>query len=100
MCFQMDDEVKKGIVIGVFGGLFAGAGISLISYVREMFLTWRDKKRIYTYFTSDEIESRFGNLRWISTRKISRHTNLTQERVNYICSIHKKIIPSLGPKED
>lgn len=59
----------------------------------------RDKKNIFNFISDLIMQNREG-IRYLSTRYIASHTNLTMDRVSYICSIHENIYLSVGEKED
>jgi hypothetical protein len=92
------NDVLNGIIVGATGGTLAGVAITvvngIISYGRKSI----DKRRVYKWLlkgTSNEPGKQYR-----STRAIASWNNLTEDRVRYICSIHKKIYLSTGPRED
>ena len=90
--------VWDGIIIGGTGGAIAGLTVSLVRYGYTKFLETSHKRHLYNWLkdnTSDEEGKQFR-----STRAIASWNNLTEDRVRYICSIHKKIFLSTGEKED
>ncbi len=91
-------SVWDGIIIGAAGGAIAGLTVSFVHYVHTRICEWLHKKRLYNWLkdnTSDEEGKQFR-----STRAIASWNNLTEDRVRYICSIHKKIFLSTGETED
>ena len=92
------DSVTEGIIIGATGGGIAGLTVWLVSLMRELIVAAIHKRRIYGWLlgnTEDEFFRRFR-----STRTIASYNNLTEDRVRYICSHHKKIALSTGEEED
>lgn len=90
-------DIWDGILIGGAGGAIAGITVSLCRYGHTKILECLHKKRIYEWLkqnTSDEKGKQFR-----STRAIASWINLTEDRVRYICSIHKKIFLSTGETE-
>src|SRR5882762_6006612 len=90
--------VWDGIVIGGAGGAFAGLTVSLVHYIYRKAVECIHGRRVYTWLrgnTKDEEGERYR-----STRAIASWNNLTEDRVRYICSLHKKIYLSTGEKED
>lgn len=99
------DTISEGIIIGGAGGFIAGISIWIISVLREKVTEWSHKNRIYNWLYNETKHIGQGytvgepnDPRWRQNREIARHNNLTIDRVNYICSIHKGII--LIGKED
>jgi len=91
-------DIWSGIIIGGAGGAIAGFTVSLIRYVNIKKVTWMHKRRVYNWLkenTTDEDGKRYR-----TTRAIASWNNLTEDRVWYICSIHKKIFLSSGAAED
>lgn len=94
----MDATVLDGIVIGAAGGAIAGLTVWGTQRLREVRLERRDKRGVYEWLlknTSDDAGKQFR-----STRAIASWTNLTQDRVRYICSVHTDIFLSTGDRED
>lgn len=87
-----------GIIIGGVGGAIAGVAVWLIDFFRELRTEKRHKERIYNWLYEET--SKENADKWRSTRAIASYTNLTQDRVRYICSIHEKIVLSTGTRED
>lgn len=88
------EEITKKILIGAGVTVLSG----LVLYLPRFFINYVEKKRVYDWLksnTSSEVDSTFR-----STRTISSHCNLTEDRVRAICSTHKKIHLSTGQKED
>ena len=88
-------KIVEGIVIGIGGGAGAGLVICGISYLREKWLESRHKKRIYKWLEKG-IKSELPICDFRSSYIIARYTNLTKDRVCYICAIHPNIRERLG----
>ena len=81
-------------IIVLFVGGVAVLGIKLlIEYIKEKL----HKKRIYNWLYK---ATKQKDEKWRTTRAISSHNNLTEDRVRDICSAHDKIVSSTGKKED
>ena len=92
------NDIWDGVLIGGAGGAIAGITVGLVRYVHENFLEVRHKKRVHSWLcenTSDEDGKEYR-----STRAIASWTNLTEDRVRYICGIDKRIYLSTGPDPD
>ena len=90
--------VIDGIVVGGAGGAVAGITVYSAQYLHQKIKDYIDSSAIYRWLsenTKDEQGHRFH-----STRVISSWTNLTQDRVRYLCSHHSKIYLSTGGTED
>ncbi len=94
----MDIEVRNGIIIGAVGGAIAGLAIWLFDFLKTKTIEYLDKKRVFNWLYNETKKD--GAKKWRSTRAIASYNNLTEDRVKYICSIHEKIVPSTGEKED
>ncbi|MCB0430846.1 MAG: hypothetical protein H6585_12035 [Flavobacteriales bacterium] len=92
------DKLWQGIIIGIAGGFFASQATGLTKWTRDKLIEWSDKRRIYEWLKKNSSDKAGHKFR--STRAISSGCNLTQDRVRYICSIHKKIYLSTGINED
>ena len=91
-------DILDGIVIGGAGGAIAALVVSLIRYLGIKHSEFRDKRRVYRWLKVDSKNEPGKQFR--STRAIASWNNLTEDRVRYICSIHKKIYLSTGRHED
>ena len=89
--------VWDGIIIGGTGGAIAGLTVSFVRYVHTRIWQRSHKKRLYNWLKDNTSEE--GD-QFRSTRAIASWNNLTEDRVRYICSIHKKIFLSTGKTED
>ena len=61
-----------------------------------------DKKKVYNWLHQRTEKGKdltvgapVNDPRWVSTSEIACYTNLTKDRVRYICSSHKKIRPKI-----
>ena len=91
-----------GITIGAVGGFLAGFTVWIIKLVKEETMTEIHKRRVYNFLYPRTLSGKgltvgspINDPRWVSTLEIACYTNLTIERVRYICSIHKKIRPKI-----
>jgi hypothetical protein len=97
----MSNAMLEGIAIGGVGGFIAGLTIWLVQLLKEKVTERNDKNRVYTWLYKRTKQHRGltvgapNDLRWISTIEIASCTNLTPDRVCYICSIHEKIRPKI-----
>lgn len=92
----MSVTLWDGIVIGSMGGTLAGLTIWFVQSLKEKVVTELHKKRVYNWLykrTKEHEGLTVGSPigLWISTIEIATYTNLTKDRVRYICSVHKKI---------
>ena len=94
----MDASVVDGIAVGSAGGAIAGFSVYVIQHLHNALMNCKEGKRVYEWLVeySDEEEDQ----RFRSTRAIASYNNLTEDRVRYLCSRHKKIFLSTGEKED
>jgi len=91
-------SVKDGIIIGSAGGAIAGIAVWSIQAIKECCLKCIHKQRVYNWLEKN-ITDKDGE-KFRTTRTIASYCNLTEDRVRYICSFHKKIHLSTGEKED
>jgi hypothetical protein len=87
-----------GILIGGAGGAFAGIVLWLFDYLRERRLERHDMDRVYTWLLTNTANEE--GRRYRTTRTIASYTNLTQDRVRFVCSYDERIVLSTGPNED
>jgi hypothetical protein len=83
-------KIGEGIVIGIGGGAGAGLVICGISYLKEKWLESKHKKQIYKWLKNG-IKPENPKYTFRSTQTIASYTNLTKDRVRYICGIHPNI---------
>lgn len=93
------NPIIDGVIIGAAGGFLAGVTVYVAQYIHEKVRESSEKKRVYAwlnlFLATNEEEYEYAK-----TRNIASHTNLTEDRVRYVCSIHKKIHLSVGEKPD
>lgn len=89
--------IQDGILIGAVGGACAGTTVLLV----QLIFTWVKERwhrhRIYDWMLANT--NKVGRP-YRSTRAIASWTNLTEDRVRYLCSVDKRIYLSTGEKED
>ena len=83
-----DSWVALAAAFGAFAGLF----IWICSRLNEFYLKCRDGRRIYRWL--DKVTAPDDAKKWRQTRAIASYTNLTEDRVRFICFGHKKIVRS------
>ena len=92
----MNVTILEGIFIGGMGGAIAGFALWFAQWLREKVTEKADKKKVFTFLYNETKQfnkkHQEKNL-FISTIYLATYTNLTQDRIRYICSIHEKIIP-------
>lgn len=93
----MPEEVMNGILVGATGGAVAGLLLWIIGRLNEYELQLWQGRRIYKWL--DKVTSEEGSKPWRSTRVIASYNNLTEDRVRFLCSHHKKIDLSTTEKE-
>ena len=91
-------KIIEGIIIGAVGGAFAGLAVSLVGYLHRKTIECIDKKNVYSWLRGNTKDA--DGERYRSTRTIASYNNLTEDRIRYICSIHKDIYLSTGEKTD
>ena len=91
-------DIWDGIVIGGAGGAIAGLTVTLVRYGHSKSIEFLHKRRVYNWLKENTTNEEGNQYR--STRAIASWANLTEDRVRYICSIHKEIYLSTGQKED
>jgi hypothetical protein len=93
----MDQELINDIISTSFGG--AAAGLAL--YGAQALFSWvgvkRDACRVYRWMKAG-VQSDKDTYR--STRAIASYTNLTEDRVRFVCSYDDRIHLSVGDKPD
>ena len=94
----MEASILDGIAIGGAGGAIAGLTVWLTQLVQTKILERRDKGRVYRWLLANTANKSDEQFR--STRAIASWTNLTEDRVRYVCSIHSAIFLSTGSRED
>ena len=90
--------ILQSILIGTAGGAGAGLTVWLVQLLRDRGLVRRDKHVIHTWLRKNTADEDGKSFR--STRAIASWTNLTEDRVRYICSVDERIYLSTGDRED
>jgi hypothetical protein len=96
MCCD-SNEIRTGIITGAVGGACASLLVITVVAIKNEILKACHKDRVFDFIRT---RLRERNEKWCSTRTIASHTDLTMDRVRYICSIHKKIKLSTGDQDD
>ena len=91
------DKVVEGIITGAAGGASAGIILASLKALHEGHLKRRDLKRVVGWL--EKVSSPEGAEPWRSTHAIASYTNLTEDRVRYVCSSSEKIVRSSKKKE-
>ena len=91
-------NVIGGVIIGGAGGAIAGLTVYVIQYLHNKITSCIESQRILSWLKKNTSDKR--GERYRSTRAIASWNNLTEDRVRYLCSIHKDIYLSTGEKED
>lgn len=90
----MDSNIWEGIVIGASGGAIAGLTVYIVQYLHEKVRDAYEMRRVIAWLKENSIGGK-----WRSTRAIASWTNLTEDRVRYLCSKSEEIKLSTGEKE-
>ena len=91
-------NIWDGIIIGGAGGAIAGLTVYSVRYIHEKGLEKIHKRRIYNWLRRNTSKEEGHQFR--STRTIASWNNITEDRVRYICSIHKNVYMSTGKEKD
>lgn len=91
-------SIWQGIITGAVGGALAGLTVWGAGQLQRKWLECLHRKRVNSWL-KENIPDKYGN-KHRSTRAIASWTNLSEDRVRYICSIHDDIYLSTGEKED
>ncbi|WP_287029999.1 hypothetical protein [Pseudomonas sp. UBA6310] len=98
----MDGQLWNDIISTSLGGAAGGAVAGLVLYgvqcAHVALRDRRDSKRIYKWMLLQRGPEHKWSYR--STRTIASYTNLTEDRVRYLCSHHPRITLSTGREED
>lgn len=81
-----------------FGGAAAGIALYVVQQLHGKYRDKRDADTVYAWLVEQSGPARGWDFR--STRTIASYTNLTEDRVRYVCSHHPKIFLSTGREED
>lgn len=90
--------ICEGIAIGVAGGAGAGLIIWVIQLIKGIAEEKCHERRIHSWLS--ESTSTEPGRGYRSTRAIASWTNLTEDRVRYICSRSKKMYLFTGENQD
>jgi hypothetical protein len=93
-----ETSILDGVVIGAFGGAFAGITVWIVQLAHMKISESCNKARVYRWLRANTSEE--DGKRYRSTRAIASWNNLTEDRVRYVCSLHDQIYLSTGPQED
>ena len=88
--------ILDGVIIGGFGGAFAGSVVYLIQYLHQKIMDSSESKSIRDWLQDNSSKSE----PWRSTRAIASWTNLPLDRVQYLCSRDELIKLTTGENED
>ena len=89
--------IYDGIAIGGAGGAIAGITVYLVQFIHQFFQEWMEIKRIYAWMKENTSDER--GRRYCSTRAIASWNNLTEERIQYLCSRDPRIFLSTEEKK-
>ncbi len=89
------NDIISTSIGGAAGGAVAGIVIMAIQGLRAMWLDCRDAGRVFRWLKETTAQSVYP---WRSTRAIASYTNLTQDRVRFVCSQDERI--KLSTKDD
>jgi len=90
-------SIWEGIVTGAAGGASAGIIIMGLQGIKEYYLRNRDTNRILDWLREAAKDS--DAKKWRTTHAIASYTNLTEDRVRFLCSTCNKIARSTKEKE-
>lgn len=91
-------SIWDGILIGGAGGFIAGISIAAVNGLWMIWKERADKKKVFGWLSQNS--SNMNGNKFRTTRAIASHTNLTEDRVRYICSVHERIMLSTGSEPD
>ena len=77
------DKVLEGIITEAAGGASAGIILASLKAIHECHLKRRDIKRVISWL--EKVSAPEGADAWRSTHAIASYTNLTEDRVRYVC---------------
>jgi len=90
----MESNIWEGIVVGASGGAIAGLTVYGVQYLHEKIRDACETHRVNTWLKENSTGGK-----WRSTRVIASWTNLTEDRVQYLCSKSEEIKLSTGENE-
>ena len=79
-------KICEGITIGIGGGV----GVSICFWIKDYIFKLIHKRRVYNWLKKS-INPINPKYKFRTTQTIASYTNLTKNRVRYICEIHPKI---------
>lgn len=82
------NDIISTSIGGAAGGAVAGIVVMAIQGAKSVWLDRRHANRAFKWLSE---ETRGKNQPFRSTSAISRYTNLTQDRVNFVCSQDPRI---------
>ncbi len=85
-------SIIEGIIIGAIGGAIAGFFIWGLNEVKIYIIKRRDTKKVEKWLEENTTPNINTIEKWRSTRSISSHNNLTEERIRFIASYSNKIV--------
>lgn len=92
------NDIISTSIGGAAGGAVAGIVVMAIQGFRAIWLDRRDANRVVKWLK--EVTADQGEYRWRTTRAISSFTNLTQDRVRFVCSQDERIRLSTGDEHE
>lgn len=90
----MEGNIWEGIVVGASGGAIAGLTVYGVQYLHEKIRDACEMRRVNNWLKENSIGGK-----WRSTRAIASWTNLTEDRVQYLCSKSEEVKLSTGENE-
>lgn len=91
------DKVWEGIITGAAGGASAGIILAILKTLYDMIQKKTQTSRVIRWL--ETVSKPEGAGPWRSTHAIASYTNLTEDRVRYICSESDRVVRSSGEKE-
>lgn len=91
-------QLWNDIISTSFGGAAAGIALYVVQQLHAGHRDKRDSATVYAWLVEQSGPAHGWEFR--STRSIASYTNLTEDRVRYVCSHHPKIFLSTGKEED
>ena len=91
------NKVWEGIITGAAGGASAGIILAILKILNDSIQKRIHTKRVIKWL--DNVSKPEGAEPWRSTHAIASYTNLTEDRVRYVCSESNQIVRSSGESE-
>jgi hypothetical protein len=91
----MEDKIIEGVIIGTTGGALAGITVYLMQFLHQKIVNCFESKKIRSW-----LQKNTSRNEWRSTRTIASWTNLSMERIQYLCSHDTLVKLSTGENED